>query len=78
MPEAQSKVADTFAGQIKRSSVARPDNLLRLRAATSEGAVPKLIKDREQRSSSTESKTIKTSSIGNASGKINNWDLSDL
>ena len=63
MPEAQSKVTDTFAGQIKRSSEARPENLHRLRAATSEGAVPKLIKDREQRSSSTESKS-KTSHHG--------------
>ena len=77
MPEAQSKVTDTFAGQIKRSSEARPENLHRLRAATSEGAVPKLIKDREQRSSSTESKALKTSSIENASGKINNWTSSD-
>ena len=57
MPEAQSKVTDTFAGQIKRSSEARPENIHRFRTATSEGAVPKLIKDREQRSSSTESKS---------------------
>ena len=57
MPEAQSKVTDTFAGQIKEAAIARPENLHRLRAATSEGAVPKLIKDQEQRSSSTESKS---------------------
>ncbi len=77
MPEAQSKVMDTFAGQIKRSSEARPENFHRFRTATSEGAVPKLIKDREQRSLSTESKALKTSSIRNASGKINNWASSD-
>ena len=73
MPEAQSKVTDTFAGQIKEAAIASPENLHRLRAATSEGAVPKLIKDREQRSSSTESKAFKISSIENASGKIINW-----
>ena len=43
----------------KEAAIARPEKLHRLRAATSEGAVPKLIKDREQRSLSTESKSIK-------------------